>query len=375
MTLGTLGTTSIVLTLAGYWAGRYGETTGRGRRYAAPLAAFAISILAGFGGVALHFLLGEPVAARDALVTARAERDPRGGARPRRLSHHRRDLSSRPEGSSARVRWSSYEHPHALRRAAGAVEQVPPARSRRRGALPAHAGPRLPRRASSAIVALAVFAVLFFRLWSLQVLSGDTYLAAAQGNQLRTIRLEAPRGTILDRHGRVIVDNVAGTAVKLWVGDLPSEPSLRGHQAPRRRPARAAAPAREGGRRAHRRPAQPDHGEDGRGRGPGRLPVRALLRVPRRPDPADLPAALPVPVARARRCSGTSARCRRASSTAKPQRLQAGRQGGEDRRRVARRRVPPRRRPARPRSASTRWGARRGRSSCGARRGRATRCA
>jgi penicillin-binding protein 2 len=72
------------------------------------------------------------------------------------------------------------------------------------------------------IVALAVFAVLFFRLWSLQVLSGDTYLAAAQGNQLRTIRIEAPRGTILDRRGRVIVDNIAGTAVKLWVGDLPA---------------------------------------------------------------------------------------------------------------------------------------------------------
>lgn len=70
MTLGTLGTTSIVLTLGGYWAGRYGETTGRGRRYAAPLAAFAISILAGLGGVALHFLLGQPVSARDALVTA-----------------------------------------------------------------------------------------------------------------------------------------------------------------------------------------------------------------------------------------------------------------------------------------------------------------
>ena len=73
------------------------------------------------------------------------------------------------------------------------------------------------------VLALAVFAVLFFRLWSLQVLSGQTYLAAAQGNQLRTIRLEAPRGTILDRNGRVIVDNVPGTAVKLWVGDLPSK--------------------------------------------------------------------------------------------------------------------------------------------------------
>jgi penicillin-binding protein 2 len=71
------------------------------------------------------------------------------------------------------------------------------------------------------VVALGIFAVLFFRLWSLQVLSGDTYLAAAQGNQLRTIRIEAPRGTIVDRRGRTIVDNVAGTAVKLWVGDLP----------------------------------------------------------------------------------------------------------------------------------------------------------
>jgi penicillin-binding protein 2 len=72
-------------------------------------------------------------------------------------------------------------------------------------------------------VALVVFAVLVFRLWSLQVLSGDAYLAAAQGNQLRTIRIEAPRGTILDRDGKPIVDNIAGTAVKLWVGDLPKQ--------------------------------------------------------------------------------------------------------------------------------------------------------
>lgn len=68
MTLGTLGQTSIVLILAGYWAGRYGETTGRGRRYAVPLTAFAISIVATFGAVALHVLLGEPVSARTALA-------------------------------------------------------------------------------------------------------------------------------------------------------------------------------------------------------------------------------------------------------------------------------------------------------------------
>jgi penicillin-binding protein 2 len=70
-------------------------------------------------------------------------------------------------------------------------------------------------------LALVVFGVLFLRLWSLQVLSGDEYLNAAQNNQLRLVRIEAPRGPILDRHGRVVVSNVAGTAVRLWVGDMP----------------------------------------------------------------------------------------------------------------------------------------------------------
>ena len=70
-------------------------------------------------------------------------------------------------------------------------------------------------------VALIVFGILFFRLWSLQILSGPKYLAAAQDNQLRTIRVEAPRGSIVDRNGRVLVDNTPGRAVKLWVGDLP----------------------------------------------------------------------------------------------------------------------------------------------------------
>jgi len=72
-------------------------------------------------------------------------------------------------------------------------------------------------------VAIAVFGVLFFRLWSLQVLSGDRYLDAAQNNQLRTIRVEAPRGPVLDRNGKMIVGNVPGTAVKLWVADMPKE--------------------------------------------------------------------------------------------------------------------------------------------------------
>jgi penicillin-binding protein 2 len=74
-----------------------------------------------------------------------------------------------------------------------------------------------------AALALIVFAVLFLRLWALQVLSGDRYLVAAQNNQLRTIRVEAPRGSIVDRNGKVIVSNVPGTAVRIWTADLPDE--------------------------------------------------------------------------------------------------------------------------------------------------------
>jgi penicillin-binding protein 2 len=74
---------------------------------------------------------------------------------------------------------------------------------------------------------LLVFAALFLRLWALQVLSGTHYLKVARANQVRTLRLEAPRGPILDRNGRVLVDNRGGTAVALWPADLPDKWYLR----------------------------------------------------------------------------------------------------------------------------------------------------
>ena len=76
-------------------------------------------------------------------------------------------------------------------------------------------------------VALAVFGVLFFRLWALQVLSGPQYLRAALDNQLRSVRVEAPRGQILDRKGRPLVTNVAGTAVEIHPADLPDTRKAR----------------------------------------------------------------------------------------------------------------------------------------------------
>ena len=70
VTLDTMGITSLVLTLAGVRAGRYGETTGRDRRFAPMIAVGTITLLAGFFGYVLHYLLGEEVVARHALVTA-----------------------------------------------------------------------------------------------------------------------------------------------------------------------------------------------------------------------------------------------------------------------------------------------------------------
>jgi rod shape-determining protein MreD len=67
-TLGTLGLVALLLTIAGYWAGRYGETTGRGRSYAPVFAVVAITVLFGVGAYALTFMLGEAVSARTALI-------------------------------------------------------------------------------------------------------------------------------------------------------------------------------------------------------------------------------------------------------------------------------------------------------------------
>ena len=79
-------------------------------------------------------------------------------------------------------------------------------------------------------IALLIFGALFLRLWALEILSGHQYLRVAQNNQVRTVRLAAPRGPILDRNGRVLVDNAAGTAVQLWPADLPKTWPARRHE-------------------------------------------------------------------------------------------------------------------------------------------------
>jgi penicillin-binding protein 2 len=70
-------------------------------------------------------------------------------------------------------------------------------------------------------VALVMFSIIFFRLWYLQVLSGDNYVAAARENRVREIKVQAPRGEIVDRHGQLLVENRHSLSIKVTPDKLP----------------------------------------------------------------------------------------------------------------------------------------------------------
>jgi penicillin-binding protein 2 len=76
-------------------------------------------------------------------------------------------------------------------------------------------------------VAIALFAVLFFRLWFLQMLNGDEFLAEARNNRTREFQVTAPRGEILDREGKVLVANRTSLALQVNPRKLPPDPRER----------------------------------------------------------------------------------------------------------------------------------------------------
>jgi penicillin-binding protein 2 len=83
------------------------------------------------------------------------------------------------------------------------------------------------RVAVVASLALTMFAIIFFRLWFLQVLSGDQYLVQANVNRVRDIAVAAPRGEILDRNGQILVKSTEALAVQISPPDLPSSPAAQ----------------------------------------------------------------------------------------------------------------------------------------------------
>src|SRR6201997_4739541 len=70
-------------------------------------------------------------------------------------------------------------------------------------------------------VAIALFSVIFFRLWYLQVLSGEKYVREANANRVRDLPIPAPRGQILDREGQPVVASRTTNAVQIVPSALP----------------------------------------------------------------------------------------------------------------------------------------------------------
>ena len=69
-TLQTLGVTSLLLTISGYWIGRYGETTGRDRTHAPFVSVAVVTFLYSLGALILHYMLGDEVSASRVLLDA-----------------------------------------------------------------------------------------------------------------------------------------------------------------------------------------------------------------------------------------------------------------------------------------------------------------
>jgi len=70
-------------------------------------------------------------------------------------------------------------------------------------------------------LAMVIFGVIFFRLWYLQVLSSEQYVAQANANRAREIPIAAPRGAILDREGQTLVGSTVTNAVEIAPDELP----------------------------------------------------------------------------------------------------------------------------------------------------------
>ena len=80
---------------------------------------------------------------------------------------------------------------------------------------------RLPqeRLAAASYVIVGMIGLLLLGFWKLQVIDSDKYLQMAERNRVRSIPIIAPRGRMLDRDGRVLVDNYPSFSVLLLRDD------------------------------------------------------------------------------------------------------------------------------------------------------------
>ncbi|HEY6050746.1 MAG TPA: hypothetical protein VIZ58_05810, partial [Thermoanaerobaculia bacterium] len=62
----------------------------------------------------------------------------------------------------------------------------------------------------------AVFAILAMAYWYTQIVRGDYYYSLSESNRIRSVRINAPRGYVLDRNGAILVDNEPAYTLHLY---------------------------------------------------------------------------------------------------------------------------------------------------------------
>ena len=141
-------------------------------------------------------------------------------------------------------------------------------------------------------LAMLLFGIIFFRLWYLQVLSGEQYVQQANLTHERHLPIPAPRGKILDRNGQVIATSKTSNAVEIVPGEMPAavrEQAIAYGQLlvlaeESHRPARLALQRYE--HALERTGKSPTHAERAREK---RLEAAALIRLPAIPPLAATP--------------------------------------------------------------------------------------
>ncbi len=102
------------------------------------------------------------------------------------------------------------------------------------------------RVAALGVIALVMFGIIFFRLWYLQILTGNRYVHLVSEQQSRMVPVPAPRGEILARNGEVLVASRTSSAVQVVPSQLPPgiEGQVRAYEAARRAAGERLAAAR-----------------------------------------------------------------------------------------------------------------------------------
>ena len=66
-----------------------------------------------------------------------------------------------------------------------------------------------------ALIIFTLFALIFGRLVDLQIFNGDYYKEQSEKRLMKSVKIKAPRGEIMDRNGELLIKNTTGFSVQM----------------------------------------------------------------------------------------------------------------------------------------------------------------